>query len=327
MPTPYLRLGWKRNLRKIPDHVRQKVQALPHDNVVIACVKKIPHAHIAEGKYAHLRMQIADGQPSFPAASIPCDEAGRYSRWNLEGREVVRRDLPKTTKSWPGDAPNFGGNGTHSVTFTREVYQRDFHPPKGLAIQIVLLKQEGGDEPTYVVRFQVDEVLDRAGADFERELLANLNLLQENTGIVDVFPSDATRDDYLGTAYVAWEFLPPGTRDETVISLLSKLRVTNEEIRRRLVSRYEVLAALRPVEFVIGTSGFHRYLGAKFSDRLVVFENLEWGNALYAMFENWQDLSQRSRIELLAGDRQGFVRIVHTEGWQRRLQRVVDEKR
>jgi hypothetical protein len=322
-----LQFGWKRNLRKIPEQVREKVRALPGDNLAITCVKKIPQAHIAEGRYAHLGMGVTDGQLTGPDACIPCKEAGRYSRWNLEGREVVRRDLPKTTKTWEGEAPNYGGNGTHSVTFSRDVYQRDFYPPKGLAIQIELLNRENGDDPTYVVRFGVDEVLDRKGDNFERELLASLNLLQENTGLIDVFSSEATRDDYLSTAYVAWEFLPPGTRDETLAKILSDLRITDERMRERLEVRYAVLAALGPIKFVIGTSGFHRYIGAKFSERLVVFENLEWGNALYAMFEDWEERSRRSRTELLAGDREGFVRIVHTEGWQRRLQRVVDEKR
>jgi len=47
------------------------------------------------------------------------------------------------------------------------------------------------------------------------------------------------------------------------------------------------------------------------------------GNAVYAMFERWQDLSKMSRLELLSGDRRGFVRIVHRSGWEDQLKKVV----
>jgi len=48
----------------------------------------------------------------------------------------------------------------------------------------------------------------------------------------------------------------------------------------------------------------------------VVFENVEYGNAAYAMFEQWETLSQRTRLELLAGPAEGFIRVVHRPGWQ-----------
>ena len=76
-----------------------------------------------------------------------CEEAGRYSRWNLAGRMVTRRDQPKSTKAWEGEGPNCGSNGTLPITFSRDVCQRDLHPPKILAIRIELFVREDGDSP------------------------------------------------------------------------------------------------------------------------------------------------------------------------------------
>ena len=62
-----------------------------------------------------------------------------------------------------------------------------------------------------------------------------------------------------------------------------------------------------------------------FGDDFVVFENLQYGNAIYVMYENWQAISQRSRVELLAGDPDSFERIVHRSGWIEQLTGRVKE--
>jgi hypothetical protein len=68
------------------------------------------------------------------------------------------------------------------------------------------------------------------------------------------------------------------------------------------------------VAFIHGRSGFRRYFGAKFADHLVVFENIEHGNTAYVMFERWETLSQKTRLQLLAGPADGFVRVIHKRG-------------
>jgi hypothetical protein len=158
------------------------------------------------------------------------------------------------------------------------------------------------------------------------DLFFNINLLQENVGAVDIAPSGATRADYLKTVFVDWEILPVGEREETIAKILSRYKSPSPEIRQKVQERYDLLAKLKPENFVNGTSGLRRYFGAKFSDSLVVFENLDYGNAIYAMFEDWESLSKRSRIELLNGSRAGFERIVHTAGWQGRLKMLLKKK-
>lgn len=169
-------------------------------------------------------------------------------------------------------------------------------------------------------------MIDKTSENFENHLLENLNLLQENIGAIDIFPSDATLTDYLKTIYVHWEILPPGDRDETIDRIFSGFKSSSEDLRKKLTSRYNLLSKLGPKAYISGTSGFRRYFGAQFSDFLVVFENLEYGNALYVMFEEWEGLSKMSRIDLLSGDRKGFKRIVHRRGWEDDLKRTIKER-
>jgi hypothetical protein len=81
--------------------------------------------------------------------------------------------------------------------------------------------------------------------------------------------------------------------------ILSKFRDPSDEVKEKLIARYALLEQLKPQAYVSGTSGFNRYFGAQFKDNLVVFENLEYGNAIYAMSENWAELSKLSRTDLL----------------------------
>ncbi|MFB7031234.1 MULTISPECIES: hypothetical protein, partial [unclassified Streptomyces] len=78
---------------------------------------------------------------------------------------------------------------------------------------------------------------------------------------------------------------------------------------------------------IYGTSGFQRYLGAQFASNLVVFENVRYGNALYVMYERWEDLSKKSRLELLSGPARGFERILHRQGWEGKLRYAVNSRR
>ncbi|MCI0447175.1 hypothetical protein L0152_28705, partial [bacterium] len=131
---------------------------------------------------------------------------------------------------------------------------------------------------------------------------------------------------YLKTLYVNWEILPLGQREETITKILSGINSNDPKIRARLVDRYDFLQRLKPRNFIKGTSEFRRYFGAQFADDLVVFENIEYGNAIYTMFGNWEQLSKKSRTELMSSKTQEFIRIPHTKTWKRRLTKLVLEE-
>ena len=61
----------------------------------------------------------------------------------------------------------------------------------------------------FVVKFSIEQTLSRRANDFETDLLYNLNLLQENVGAVDVFPSAASLADYTNTVQIDWDILLP----------------------------------------------------------------------------------------------------------------------
>jgi hypothetical protein len=60
----------------------------------------------------------------------------------------------------------------------------------------------------------------------------------------------------------------------------------------------------------------------------VVFENIEYGNAVYILFDNWEELSKISRLDLMSGKFNGsFERVVHISGWKGKVKTIVAGKR
>lgn len=318
---------WQSNLRHIPEHILAAIKRMTANELVVSCARKIDIEAIKSGEFSHLKISWDEPSPSLPDKMIPLPGAGIYSRRNLYGHEIIHKDLPMTIKTWSINSPNFGdwSKGYHDIDFSRQVYQRDFIGPKFLAIKIDLIGRDIRSD-AFIFRFTVDEVLNRTAADFDEKLLFNLNLLQENTGNHGVQQINAEVEDYLNTLYVNWEILPPGNREETLAWVLSGSQELNPKIKQQIIERTNFLHSLRPRNFIKGTNEFRKYFGAQFADDLVVFENIEYGNAIYVMFEQWIELSKRSRTELLSSSGQGFERIPHSKTWKIRLKRIIDRE-
>ena len=256
---------------------------------------------------------------------VPPPQQGKYSNWNVNGKVVIRKDLPKETHYNYVDAPNWGDSyyGTHTVALPYEKYPREYVAPRNTSIEIESVDRSP-DLPLYVIKFQVSEILNRGSADFEGRLFFCLNLLQENVGASDVEKADITIDEYVRTLHVSWDILPPGTIDEIIARIFPGAKPTEDD-KNTTIERYNFFMSLNPKSLVYGQSGFQRYFGALINDDLVVFENVKYGNAIYIMFENWQELSQKSRIELLSGKfGEKFERVIHTGDWQNKVRKIIE---
>lgn len=316
-----------KNVRTIPVNIRARLDKLSARYVVAGVLKKLSAEQLKGGALKHLGVSLTHTGLQCPEQVVPPKKSGKYSDWNRNGREVVRKDLPLETHHHAVETPNWGDswNGTHTVWLPYDKYPRDFIAPALASIRIEAADSEPG-RAQYGLTFTVDTVLDRESSSFEGDLLQALNLLQENVGACGVQPSGVKFSDYVETRSLAWEILPPGTREEVINRILGG-RSGEPELRRRIGERYDFLMSLKPAKLIAGTSGFTRYFGGQLADDLVVFENIEYGNAIYIMFNDWEELSQRSRTELLSG-RFGadFERVVHGSGWKGKVRRIVGDR-
>jgi hypothetical protein len=133
----------RKNFRKIPDAIRIKAAGLGTASVVVGALREIPRVDVEAGVWAHLDIRLDGGEVLVPESAVPPASRGRFSRANREGMDVVRRDLPKIKKTFSVETPNWGdwSRGSHDMSWTREVYQKEFFPPNGLSIVMETVSQ------------------------------------------------------------------------------------------------------------------------------------------------------------------------------------------
>lgn len=315
-----------KHFRRIPDYIEQELRNIQEQHIILAAIININKNDIARGAYNHLGIKMVDGKVQFPDSIYPEKLAGIYARRNRDGIVWILKDLPKVIKTFSFDSPNFGdpGKGYHTTYIDREVYQRRFEPPREWAISVSLVSQ---DEDHVRIRVQIRTILDRQHPDFRRDLFFAINLLQEQCRDCHVFRADISDDELARITVVGWEIFPPGTMDRTFTAITSRLRVPSPQRQREIELRANALASLHPTEYIVGSGMNSHYFGAKFGENIVAFENIDYGNALYILFDNWQEISQMSRIDILKRHERDYIRIIHKEGWQKELKRHIDKFR
>lgn len=321
-------MAWKKNFRKIPYKIHSKLESLSSAELVVGCVKTFSNEDIVSGMLSHLDIYIDSDGLHYPESIFPKPDQGKHSSWNINGRIIKRTDLPKETYYNYVEAPNWGNSdyGTHTVALPGERYPRDFIAPKNTQITIESLNQEP-NQSNYIIKFQLSEVLNRDDDNFEERLFDCINLLQENVGCCNLVNADVTIRDYIQTLNLSWEILPLGTVDEALERIFRGHNPSQQE-KDTATERHTFFMGLDPRKLIYGRSGLQRYFGALIKDDLVIFENVRYGNAIYIMFENWEELSQKSRIELLSGTHgSGFERIIHKGDWKTQVNGILNANR
>ena len=239
-------------------------------------------------------------------------------------KKLFERTYLRLFKTYERELPIWGDHsrGTHSFSYERAVYRRDKIFPRYFKIKIEQLAIEQ-PEGFVLIKVGIDKIFRNNKNLDESELLFALNLLNESTGFVDVYPLDAEDADYLGAIELNWEIIPPGEQNMIVNKILRGRRGVNEELRSKVENRYRILCEMKPNFFIKGTKGFSGYFGAQFGDDLVVFENVSYGNAIYVMFGDWKRLSQLSKTDLFRSENENYLRITHNKGWEVKLKDAV----
>lgn len=313
----------KRRLRKIPLFIEAKLSSVGNE-FQVAVAKRISIADVQAGLYGHVGVLWKNGQVVVQQIPVLSPEYGYFARLNVEGREIIRRDLPKIDKHITFINPRLFGipGNSCTITQTRRVFQREYLPASlfQLDAEILLI----GDD-SCILRFSIRRVFSSSEMNIRRELLFALNFLHEAIGGFNVFATTASVQEYLSTIHVQWEILPAGERENNIRLILSsfrpRTRAEREELERRANERYDFFETLGPKHFIRGTGGMGGYMGALVKDDVVVFEHLTPGNGIYLLFADWSEQSKRTKMDLLTHAEQGrdFIRITHKGDWQARV--------
>lgn len=235
---------------------------------------------------------------------------GKITKYNANGREIIRYDLPKrpesimyygTTRDWHG--------GLHSSTKTRTIpkYPREYVNAPSEILQLVEI-----DGKKYIA----SSLLNLSDLDEDRNLHV-CNLMLECFSEFEVF--DILSNKIIGPTLrrLQWEILPKGIypweKSKSIISEATKhLDAKDREVieyRMKRISRHE------PDFLATGRGGFSGYFVYGFESKgIYVLESIHLDNATYVFDSDWEILSQLTKNEIINGKIK-HNRIIHNGRW------------
>lgn len=248
---------------------------------------------------------------------------GPVTRFNAEGKNIIRRDLPKETVyrqiEWHW-TERHGDREVEQTDFRYvpyERYPRDFVPPPSVEVQIAA-DSEGN-------KLLVAGAFDYAATHYQA-IIHSINVLLEIFGECEILTEDLQPIAPLAARRLNWEILPPGKQPwerikKSVAPIVERAKKGNQGV---ILRRLEFMHQAVPELVAQGRGGFSGYIVFGFPRKnLFVLESLYYGNATYVFRENWEKLSQLTKAEILSGNLQ-TARVVHQPGWEKEVRRLID---
>lgn len=307
-----------RHFRRIPDYINLELSRTESRHIIVAAIIEATKVEVERDKLRYFSFDIKEGVVTYRERITPDYLDGLFARRNINGTELIRKDLPKVRKTYYCESPNFGDSskGYHSTYWDREVYQRELEPAREWDILISIISET---EDRFKFKAEISAKLDKQDLNFEKDLFFAIHLMQEQFQDCHVFDSNMSNEDIAKTTIVGWEIFPPGRLETTLSLITEKMRVKTPERQQKIQNRIEVLESLHPTEYIRGSGMNSHYFGAKFGEKVVVFENLDYGNAIYILSDNWEEISKMSRIDIMKRHEKDYIRIIHKKNWELQL--------
>ena len=242
---------------------------------------------------------------------------GPISRYNAEGKWVIRRDLskePRYIRTVRWQWKQWSGQDTEEHEDFRDIwrdcYPRELIPPS--SIELTYRRYQGREFVTTrnLVNNPDSASLNRHAINLALELFGNCDLAIGSN--FEKIPE---------IKRVNWRFLPPGKYpwDKLAPHLEHRLSRANDGTKLVILDRQETIKFYQPDELYVGEGGFSDYIGYVFKDRnIVVLESIQRDNAIYVFGEGWDRFSSLTKAEIISGNLHRG-RIVHAKGWKQKL--------
>lgn len=319
------------NYRKIPKGIIEKIDTIKSNEIIVWSAIKIKESEIKKWNYKKIWITSVSWEVIFQEEVIPGKENWRTSKKNVLWYTIKNKNQPKITKEiYLWERPWFWdwSKGSSSVYRDMEVYPSEKFAPKEISLNIELLEKENINwELYFIFKICTKGLLEKNDKDFSKDILFHINLLQENIKKIDVFAYDSSKEEYLDTLDIDWDIFPPWERDSDLKKIIWTWKKISESRIAEIKERYDFILKLNPLKIIRWRSWMRSYFWAKFSDNLVVFENKDYWNALYILFDNWAELSKLSRTEIQNRPSGEFIRIPHMNNWKIKATSIINNKR
>lgn len=229
------------------------------------------------------------------------------SIFNAQGKDIVRKDLPKESYYRYSWLPDWHGYW-HSVSIPGKRYVREHIPAPGEEIALVEL---GGKVAV------LSDALPNSDIENGR-LLHIINLFLSLFGECEILDQQKTPlIDESKISRVHWNILPQGKLTwEQIKKYAEGIKSRGKAHDKDQKYRYQILEKYQADEIYAGLAGFQGYLVFVFKKlNMSIMENFQYGNATYVFNSDWKDVSKLSKAEILNHHLQKN-RLPHNKRWE-----------
>lgn len=254
---------------------------------------------------------------------LPSVSLGPISKFNAEGKYIKHRDKPMETAYRQIEWHWLEWHGRDQVANSRlvdvpyERYPRTFIPPP--SIEITVLNSITGE---FVILSPFIEYT----VDNKEYLKHAINLFLEIFGECHFYTEDLNEIIRAPVHRLNWTILPPGpmTWEQLLKELDPLIQSVKKGKRPFLLHRLITINEFGPNPCYQGIGGFNGYIIFAFpSKNLYVCDSAYYGNATYVFEENWEELSKKTKAEILDRNLQKD-RIIHSAiSWERRIKELL----
>lgn len=262
---------------------------------------------------------IEAGYSVLPSASL-----GNISKFNAEGGAIQHKDRPKETIwrmiNWEREEWR-GRYDTETVidVISRRYKRYPITPIPPPSVELSLQYKTSGDL-----------VLTSPPSDYREDqrkaILHKINLFLEIFDECYIFSEDLNEIINAPTRRLNWRILPPGPMpwDELHGELERVINMAPEEKRAVAEYRLREINEYGPEQVAVGTAGFNGYIILGFESKdIFVCESLWYGNATYIFGEDWEELSQMTKADILRNDLHQERIVHHKNRWRRRIRELL----
>lgn len=248
---------------------------------------------------------------------------GPVSLYNAEGKNRVHKDRPMEIayrtrewhwKEWRGRHDTVERSKLVDVPYKR--YPRTFIAPP--SIEITAYFMSNGEWAIISPVFELN-------GNSEKKIIHTINLFLEIFGECQFFTENLEEIIKLPIKRLNWKILPPGQMPWTRLKEEIKPIIDNAPRGNQAVikHRLEKINEYKPDFVAVGEGGFRGYIILGFKQKnIYTLESLYYGNATYVFGEKWEELSKRTKAEILNQNLQ-TDRIVHRGGWDSRVDNLL----
>lgn len=278
---------------------------------------------IEPARFTVMLRRIGFPEPFSIGQSILPAGVGPVSMYNAEGKEVIRMDQPmekvyhQRLHHWTEWHGPYRVEQSGIVDFPYKRYPRSYIEPP--SVELTITKSNLGQLLLTSPVFEKTE-------DSKITLTHTVNLFLELFGECQFFTSNLETIIKTPVQRLNWTILPQGEMPWSQFqkSVESIVKRAPKSVQPVLYFRLKTVNELNPNFRAIGTGGFHGYIVHGFTDKnLYVLESMYYGNATYILGESWEDLSKKTKAEIL-NDNLQTARVIHRESWKKKVKEIIE---